>query len=118
VERKVILLIDVPTHALVLIKPFVATPTTTCGANSVPPVIKRNYARGRVNRVAVEEAHEGPYVYRGMSLINATSTIVLFDSRASHSFISTTYVKTHNLPISLLKCQMIVSSLVGDMLAR
>jgi hypothetical protein len=43
---------------------------------------------------------------------------VLFDSRASHSFISTAYVEKNNLPISLLKCQMIVISLGGDMPAR
>jgi hypothetical protein len=53
-----------------------------------------------------------------MFLVNTTSVVVLFDSRASHSFISTTYVEKHNLPIALLKCQMIVSSPGGDMSAR
>jgi hypothetical protein len=43
---------------------------------------------------------------------------VLFNSGASHSFISTAYVEKHNLPISLLRCQMIVSSSEGDMLTR
>jgi hypothetical protein len=43
---------------------------------------------------------------------------VLFDSGASHSFISTAYVGKHNLPLALLMCQMIVSSLGGDMPAR
>jgi hypothetical protein len=43
---------------------------------------------------------------------------VLFDSRASHSFLFAVYVEKHNLPIALLRCQMIVSSLGGDMLAR
>jgi hypothetical protein len=43
---------------------------------------------------------------------------VLLDSGASHSFISTTYVEKHNLPIALLKSQMIVSSPGGDMPAR
>jgi hypothetical protein len=43
---------------------------------------------------------------------------VLFDSRASHSFISAAYVGKHNLPLALLMCQMIVSSLRGDMPAR
>jgi hypothetical protein len=42
----------------------------------------------------------------------------LFDSGASHSFISAAYVEKHNLPIALLRCQMIVSSLRGDMPAR
>jgi hypothetical protein len=50
-----------------------------------------------------------------MFLINDTSVVVLFDSGASHSFISATYVGKHNMPLALLKCQMIVSSLRGDM---
>jgi hypothetical protein len=66
----------------------------------------------------VEQAQEAPDVVLGMFLVNATSTIVLFDSGASHSFISTAYVEKHNLPIALLKCQMIVSSLGGYMPAR
>jgi hypothetical protein len=40
---------------------------------------------------------------------------VLFNSGALHSFMSAAYVEKHNLPIALLKCQMIVSSLGGDM---
>jgi hypothetical protein len=43
---------------------------------------------------------------------------VLFDSGASHSFISAAYVEKHNLPMALLRCQMIVSSPGGDMLTR
>jgi hypothetical protein len=68
--------------------------------------------------VAVEEAQEAPDVVIGMFLINDTSIVVLFDSRASHSFISALYVKKHNLPLALLRCQMIVSSLGGDMPVR
>jgi hypothetical protein len=67
--------------------------------------------------VAVEEAQEAPNVVIGMFLINDTSAVVLFDSGASHSFIST-YVGKHNMPLALLGCQMIVSSLGGDMPAR
>jgi hypothetical protein len=47
-----------------------------------------------------------------------TSTVMLFDSGASHSFISVVYVEKHNMPLALLKCQMIVSSPGGDMPAR
>jgi hypothetical protein len=50
--------------------------------------------------------------------INATSAVVLFDSGASHSFIYVAYVEKHNLPIAVLKCQMIVSSAGGEMPAR
>jgi hypothetical protein len=45
---------------------------------------KQNYARGRVNHVALEEAQEDPDVVIGMSLINDTSAVVLFDSGVSH----------------------------------
>jgi hypothetical protein len=66
----------------------------------------------------VEEAQEALDVVIGMFFINDTSAVVLFDSRASHSFVSATYVEKHNLPMALLRCQMIVSSLGGDMPAR
>jgi hypothetical protein len=65
--------------------------------------------------VAVEEAQEAPDVVILMFLINDTSTVVLFDSGASHSFISAAYVRKHNLLLALLRCQMIVSSPGGDM---
>jgi hypothetical protein len=96
----------------------VSTPTPIRGANSVPVAAKQNYTRGRVNHIAVEEAQEAPNIVIGMFFVNDTSVIVLFDSRASHSFISATYVGKHNLPLALLKSQMIVSSPGGDMPAR
>jgi hypothetical protein len=92
------------------------TPAPTRGANSIPS--KQNYVRGRVNLVAVEKTQEAPDVVIGMFLIKDTSIVVLFDSGASHSFISAVYVGKHNLPLTLLKCQMIVSSLGGDMPVR
>jgi hypothetical protein len=68
--------------------------------------------------VVVEEAHEAPTVVIGMFLINDTSVVVQLDSGASHSFISTAYVGKHNLPLAMLRCQMVVSSLGGDMPIR
>jgi hypothetical protein len=50
--------------------------------------------------------------------VNDLSAVVLFDSGASHSFIFAVYVEKHNLPMALLRCQMIVSSLGGDMPTR
>jgi hypothetical protein len=96
----------------------VSTPMPTCGANSVPITARRNYVHRKVNHVAVEEAQEAPDVVMGTFFVNDTSAVMLFDSGASHSFISTTYVEKHNLPIALLKCQMIVSSPGGDMPVR
>jgi hypothetical protein len=53
-----------------------------------------------------------------MFLVNDTFAVVLFDSRVSHSFTFAAYVGKHNLPLPLLKCQMIVSSPGRDMSAR
>jgi hypothetical protein len=68
--------------------------------------------------VDVEEAQEAPDVVIGMFLVNDTSVVVLFDSGESHSFISNAYVRKQNMPLALLRCQMIVSSLGGDMPTR
>jgi hypothetical protein len=65
--------------------------------------------------VVVEEAQEAPDVVIVMFFVNDTSAVVLFDSGALHSFISASSVEKHNLPIALLRCQMIVSSPGGDM---
>jgi hypothetical protein len=80
--------------------------------------VRHNYARGRINHVAIEDAQEAPDVVLGMFPVNSNTTIILFDLGASHSFISTEYVAKYNLPVSLLKCHMVVSSLGGDMPAR
>jgi hypothetical protein len=66
----------------------------------------------------MKEAQEAPDVVIGMFFVNDTSAVVMFDSRASHSFISIAYVEKHNLPVALLRCQMLVSSPGGDMPTR
>jgi hypothetical protein len=71
-----------------------------------------------VNHVVVEDAQAALDVIIGMILVNDNNTIVLFDSRASHSFIAANFVQKHNLPLSMLKNRMIVSSPGGDMHAR
>jgi hypothetical protein len=68
-----------------------------------------------VNHVALEEAQTAPDVIIGMILANDNNAIVLFDSGASHTFIAATCVQKYNLPLSMLKNQMIVSSPGGDM---
>jgi hypothetical protein len=68
--------------------------------------------------VTVDRAQEAPDVVLSMFSINSSTAIVLFDSGASHSFISTAYVEKHNIPIAMLKCCMVVSSPIGDFPAR
>jgi hypothetical protein len=54
--------------------------------------------------VAMEEAQSALDVVIGMFLINDTSAVVLFNSGASHSFVSAAYVGKHNLSLALLRC--------------
>jgi hypothetical protein len=78
----------------------------------------QNFVHGRINHVIVDEAQEAPDVVLDMFSVNSTTAIVLFDSRALHSFISAAYVESHNIPVAMLMCRMIVSSPGGDMPAR
>jgi hypothetical protein len=71
-----------------------------------------------VNYVTVEDAQAAPNVIIGLILINDNNAIVLFDSGASHSFVAANFVQKYNLPLSMLKNQMIVSSHGRDMHAR
>jgi hypothetical protein len=71
-----------------------------------------------MNHMAAEDAQVAPDIIMGIILVNDNNAIVLFDSIASHSFVATNFVQKHNLPLSMLKNQMIVSSPGGDMHAR
>jgi hypothetical protein len=79
---------------------------------------RQNYVRGRINHVAIGDAQEAPDVVPDMFLVNSNASIILFDSGASHSLISAEYAAKYNLPVSLLKCHMVVSSPGGDMPVR
>jgi hypothetical protein len=68
--------------------------------------------------MAMEEAHAAPNVIIGMILVNDNNAIVLFDSGASHSFVAAIFVQKYNMPLSMLKNQIIVSSPGGDMHVR
>ena len=50
----------------------------------------------------MEEIPTGEVVTTGMFLVNQHPTIVLFDSRASHSFMSQTFASKHNQKIKVI----------------
>jgi hypothetical protein len=68
-----------------------------------------------VNHLVVEDTQAALDVIIGMILVNDNNAIVLFDSGASHSFIAANFIQKHNLPLSMLKNRMIVTSPGGDM---
>jgi hypothetical protein len=65
--------------------------------------------------VTAEEAQHAQDVVLGMFLACSHPATVLFDSGASHSFISSTFVAKHHLPITIMKHTMLISSPGGEM---
>jgi hypothetical protein len=65
--------------------------------------------------VTTEEAQQAQDVVLGMFIASSHTPTVLFDSGASHSFISSTFVAKHHLPITIIKHIMPVSSPGGEM---
>jgi hypothetical protein len=65
------------------------------GAPGKNPAQKKqgNVARGHLNHVSTEEAQEAPDIILGTFLVNSVPATVLFDSRASHSFVTEPFVK-------------------------
>jgi hypothetical protein len=65
--------------------------------------------------VTTEEAQQAQDVVLGMFLISSHPATVLFNSGASHSFISSSFVVMHQLPITIMKQNMLVSLPGGEM---
>jgi hypothetical protein len=64
--------------------------------------------------MTTEEAQQAQDIL-GMFLASSHPATVLFDSGASHSFISSLFVVKHHLPITIMKQTMLVSSPEGEM---
>jgi hypothetical protein len=70
---------------------------------------------GRVSHVTAEEAQGDKDVVLGMFLINSVPATVLFDSGASHSFITEQFVTKHDVPRSSMKMHLLISSPNSEM---
>jgi hypothetical protein len=68
--------------------------------------------------VTIEEAQQAQDVILGMFLPSSHPVIVLFDSGASHSFISSSFAAKYNLSITTMKHVMLVSSPRGEMMTK
>jgi hypothetical protein len=71
---------------------------------------KSNSHGAKVNHVAAETVQEGPEIMMGTFSINSIPATVLFDSGASHTFISQAFVRVHSIPLVALKTHMLVNS--------
>jgi hypothetical protein len=70
---------------------------------------------GRVNHMTSDEAQQDQDVVLAMFLTSSHPATILFYSEASHSFISSSFVVKHSLPIATMKYTMLVSSPGGEM---
>ena len=65
---------------------------------------------GHVHHLSAGEAQENPEVVIGMFSVNNIPAVILFDSGASHSFISWSFVAQNKFPCSLLGKNMLVQT--------
>jgi hypothetical protein len=78
--------------------------------NQPRPQAQQNYMYGKVNHVTSEEPQQAQDVILGMFLASSHLATILFDSGASHSFISSSFMANYNLPKATMKHTMLVSS--------
>src|SRR3954463_9039623 len=76
-----------------------------------------NGEKATVNHMNVEEIPDEPDLVIGKFPINTYPAIILFDTGATHSFISRAFVDKYKLPTESMKRSIRVSSPGGDMIA-
>src|SRR4051812_33802330 len=69
-----------------------------------------NHKKGHLNHVTQEEVQNAPDIVLGIFPVNTIPAMVLFDSRASHSFISKSFALQHDFSIIPLEKSMIIKS--------
>ena len=75
---------------------------------------QQSFGRAHVNHINAQEALGAQGVVLGEYLVSSALATVLFDSRASHSFISSSFVERHNIPTVLLKIPLLTRTPGGD----
>ena len=68
------------------------------------------FGKAKLNHVSAEEAYESQDVVVGTFLVNSNPAVILFDTGASHSFISQSWVQKHGLATKALSRYLVVTS--------
>jgi hypothetical protein len=71
-----------------------------------------------VNHLNVEEVMNEPDAVMGTFPLNSFTTLVLFDTGASHSFISSAFVKKHAFTTETIGRVIKVSSPIGELIVN
>jgi hypothetical protein len=78
----------------------------------------RGFSIARVNQVSADATATGADTTIGTFYINSVPAAILFDSGATHSFISTRYVNTNELPLQTMQKPLIVITHKGPIEAN
>jgi hypothetical protein len=78
----------------------------------------KGYSIARVNQVSVDATPDGADIVLGMFYVNAISATILFDSSATHSFMSARYANTSVIPLLTMRKPMIVITPKGPIEAN
>jgi hypothetical protein len=89
--------------------------TTTPNKQQTPG---KGFSIARVNQVSAKATADGADITISMFYINAIPAALLFDSRATHSFISARFATTNELPLQNMKTPMVVITPKGPVEAN
>jgi hypothetical protein len=76
------------------------------------------YNHGRLNHLEAEAVQETPDMIVGMFPVDSHIAEVLFDTGATHSFITASWVEAHNLPITTMSTPIQIDSTGGRIRAN
>jgi hypothetical protein len=71
-------------------------------------------SRGRLNHLPEEEAADAPDVVTGEFLVCGTTTLVLFDTGETRSYVTSRFVNKLSLPTTTRSIPIVMSSPLGD----
>ena len=93
-------------------------PNTPAQNKQQTPKPWKGFSIAGVNQVSVEATADGADIAIGMFYINSIPTAILFDSGATHSFISARFATTNKLPLQNMKTPMVVITAKGHVEAN
>jgi hypothetical protein len=93
--------------------PTVNTPARQGAPQQAPRGRGQAYNRGKVNHLEAEAIQDAQDVAVGMFPVESHPAKVLFDTGAMHSFVSTSWVEAHNIPIESMIPPLRVNSVGG-----
>jgi hypothetical protein len=92
--------------------------TTPVQNRQQTPGSGKGYSIAKVNQVSVDAAPDGADIVLGMFYVNAIPATILFDSGATHSFMSARYANTNEIPLLKMRKTMIVITHKGPVEAN